>query len=123
MEEVVTSGHTPPRSRQSVQWPQQQSTQGPTLSSYAECTAARRAPCLEAWPAAVFALAKSHVSQPHRLIYLLKGTLGPRHGQPLSIWIILEKRVTCSPVIDLGTSHSGYFQPACVDSDRKAEPA
>ena len=45
-----------------------QSTQmGPTLSSYAACTAARRVPCLEAWPAAVFALAnillKSFVEQ------------------------------------------------------------
>lgn len=30
---------------------------GPTMTSYDACTAARRVPCLEAWPAAVFASA------------------------------------------------------------------
>ena len=57
----------PPRSRHRVPWPQQQSTQmGPTLSSYAACTAARRVPCLEAWPAAVLCVGQGPPQVPRR---------------------------------------------------------
>ena len=34
---------------------------GPTMTSYDACAAAGRALCLMAWPAAVFASAKSHL--------------------------------------------------------------
>ena len=36
-------------------------TDGPTMTSCDACTAAGRVPCLEAWPAAVFASAKNHL--------------------------------------------------------------